>query len=108
MSYEFHHQPEGFVTENIMDAAIREIADYAVLLASDGQSCGSGTLVLNGSVPGILTAAHVIDHVMDLKSPTFELVIAQTLHRLPLEKKYLSVKWRRGDGDPANGPDLAF
>lgn len=109
MSNEFHDYPEGFVTEEIVNAATREIANYTVMFASNGQPLGSGTLVLVDEAPGILTAAHVTDILIHQDdAPTIDLVIADTLHRLRLDKKYAAVKRYRGAGDEAKGPDIAF
>lgn len=109
MRYEFHDHPADFDAEPLFNEATLEVANYTVMLATEGRSCGSGTLVSHGATFGVLTAAHVIDHLMhEEKCPMIELVFRTTEHRLSVEKKYLGIRRYRGEGGPADGPDVAL
>ena len=59
---------EGFDFGPLMDAAIKHSTVGFVKMASDDAiSAGSGTLVRYGHVFGIITAAHVLDNIVNLK-----------------------------------------
>jgi hypothetical protein len=92
----------------LLREALNDLRQYATFFVVEGKLVGSGTFVRVNGIPGILTARHVWDHIVELKPKKVGIQVSEKRHHFSIDLDLLIPMLNLRRRSEAFGPDIEF
>jgi len=92
----------------LLREALKDLRQFTTFFVVDGKLVGSGTFVRVNGIPGILTARHVWDNIVELKPKKVGIQISAKRHHFSIDFDFLIPALNLRRRSEAFGPDIEF